>query len=175
MKNLKLIVITAGLIFSASNLHAAEQKRASQQDMMTNMHSHMQLMQEHMKKIKETKDPKARKKLMHEHMQSMQKGMKMMGKMDMSTDSSMSMGNMDKSNKSSMMKDKMKSTQQSSSEHTAKGPHDHKQKCEKDDQQCKRMQNMESKQDSTHQKMQMMQKMMEQMMEHQKASEESQK
>ncbi|MBT8141778.1 MAG: hypothetical protein KJO88_05395 [Gammaproteobacteria bacterium] len=162
MKNLKLIVVTAGLILSASNLYAEEHKGPSKQDMMTNMHSHMQLMQKHMKKINETKDPKVRKKLMQEHMQSMQKGMKMMGEMD-------------KSNMSSMMKDKMKSTQESSIEHKAKGLHDHKKKCEKDDQQCERMQNMESKQDSTHQKMQMMQKMMEQMMEHQKASEESQK
>ena len=175
MKNLKLIVVTAGLILSASNLYAEEHKGSSKQDMMTNMHSHMQLMQKHMKKINETKDPKVRKKLMHEHMQSMQKGMKMMGEMDKSSDSKMPMGKMDKSNMSSMMKDKMKSTQESSIDHKAKGLHDHKKKCEKDDQQCERMQNMESKQDSTHQKMQMMQKMMEQMMEHQKASEESQK
>ena len=45
---------------------------------MAHMQDNMKIMQDQMKKVRATKDPKERQKLMQEHMQTMQKNMEMM-------------------------------------------------------------------------------------------------
>ena len=85
MKRSILVLSTAVFSILGSPLLAAEAETSvggEMMPMMQEMHTHMQAMQETMKQIRATKDPKERKKLMHKHMQSMSKGMAMMGKME---------------------------------------------------------------------------------------------
>lgn len=149
MKRLVLMVIASVLTLYGTVLLAGEPEHSSAKHtmpMMQEMHSHMQTMQEQMKRINESEDSQTREKLMREHMQSMREGMTMM------------MGKMDKP-------EGMKKG--------ATGQHNHGAPCKQDDGRCLRMQEMEADQRDIQQRMEMMQMMMQQMMEHQTARDEA--
>ena len=137
-------LIAFGATGWADQHDAAADKPMAQQ--MEKMRSHMQSMQEQMKKIKATKDPAERKALMQQHMESMHEGMMMMGKMD-------------PSQKGGMSHDAMKQKKMAMD-------------CKADDEQCQRMQSMQNRQDAMQERMKMMQMMMQQMMDHQSAQAE---
>ncbi|MFT7524995.1 MAG: hypothetical protein ACI9LY_000127 [Arenicella sp.] len=156
---LTILMLFASPMLAAQNEMPTEKPRARQ---MEKMHSHMQMMQQQMKEINATKDPKKRKALMQQNMQSMRKGM-MMGEMDdtpdkMVTDDArgrMTMGKMDEA--------------QSKMAHPAMQEKKQRMACQQDDAQCQRMQAMEHRQKGMQERMKMMKMMMQQMMEHQSA------
>lgn len=149
MKHKTILLGIAALFFTGPMLLAAQPEAESPKSSevtMQQMHSHMQKMQEQMKRIHAISDSEERRNLMHEHMQTMREGIAMMSDMgDEKKHVMMKMGDMQM----------QKSDSQS---HTVGMP-------------CQRMTAMEGRYLDMQQHMHLMQKMMEQMMEHQNVQE----
>lgn len=149
MKHKSILLGIAALFFTGPTLLVAQPETESPESSevtMQQMHSHMQKMQEQMKRIHAISDSEERRNLMQEHMQTMHEGIAMMSDMgDEEKHVMMKMGDMQ--------------MQESDSQSHA------------EDMSCQRMTAMEGRHLNMQQQVHLMQKMMEQMMEDQSVQE----
>jgi len=164
MKRVTVLIGIAVFFFAGPMLLAAEPELESpktSEATTEQLDSHMQKMQEQMKRIHATNDPTERKQMMHEHMQDMHAGVAMMS--DMGDEEKHVMMNMGDEEKHVMMNMGDMQMQEGDS-------HSHKVGMS-----CQGMTAMDGRFHDMQQQMHMMQKMMEQMMEHQSVQEVSSK